>query len=173
MMITSTHVKKFIAVMMIAGGLISGSIFVMQVGMATLLMYLIPSAVIFAVLLFMIGSGIAYLRNPLSSMREQCLSVSLILQTIHFSILGLSYKIFFGPYLGLDFIIEPAFTMEIEFNLLAFRFLFGYHAGNPMMVGVNLMPVLLLVLIGYLEKKEKKKRDDQELFQDPSASSMK
>ncbi|PZR24687.1 MAG: hypothetical protein DI535_21400 [Citrobacter freundii] len=164
MVITSMHVKKFIAVMMIIGPLISGSIFVVQVGMATLLMYLIPSAVIFGVLLFMIGSGIAYLQNPMSSAREQCLSVSLVLQTIHFSIFGLSYKVFFGPYLGLDFIIEPVFRLDIEFNLLAFRFLFGYHTGDPMMVGVNFIPVLLLVLIGYLEKKEKKQRDEQELF---------
>lgn len=92
--------KKAVAVYLFVGGVVFFIQFLVRLEFLGFLESLWPALFTIAWYLFIITSGAAYLIRANSKTNENLVSISLAVQAIQFFILGLHFKNFFGPYLG-------------------------------------------------------------------------
>ena len=161
MTLSSVTVKKVVAFYVLIGSVICIFLFLSYLGFLGFLSYLFPALFTLILYLFLITGGFLYLQKPYSKGREVLLNITLAIQTIQLSILGIHFENYFGPYAGIGVDFTSTLNFFFEFHSLSFQNRNGYSKGsNEMSLAVNLVPVAILLFISYLEKKEKEKRPD-------------
>ena len=106
---TNSVFKLCLSLYFFIGGLFFLVFFVYQNGMLGLLNTLLPSFFTILILLFFcVGGGYATFKKD-SKTSYQILTACLLLQSIQVNILGLVFKNYYGPYLGIGFTDTPIF----------------------------------------------------------------
>lgn len=160
--LNSVIVRKTVAGYLVLGGILCYILVLSKLGFYGFLETLWPALFITFWYLFTIISGISYLKHPNSKLNKSLLEISLAIQAIQFFILGVNYQNYFGPFLGIGISFNSSFNFFFEYHLLAFRNFNGYDGNDSsLQVSINLIPVVILVLISYLEKKEKRQEIEE------------
>ncbi len=155
MEINTKMLKRVISWYFLLGGVGFLGYSFIEFGFAGYLEYLVPAIITLSVLMLFIISGIACLKNPAEMISGLLLKICLMIHSFQFILIGFLFKNYYGPYLGVGFTDEPYFRIKLEFQLFAFRFSNGYnHNSDEISVVVNLIPIAILMLLTYLEKKE-------------------
>ena len=113
--------------------------------------YILSSFYIFlfflAIISFFIYSGyIAIFKEGIKSYTY--IQISFLIQSFQFSILGIDFKNYFGPFVGVGFSDTPYFEVIYGAKFFWYNFTNGYRSNsNEIIVVINLVPLLFYYLL--------------------------
>lgn len=156
MRITSTLIRKIIAVYLIVGGLCCLLFFINTIGIPGYFRFLFPAVVTTFILLFYITCGVYYLKAKGEKFSADLMTVALLMQSIQFLFFGISFNNYFGPYLGLGIAFESSFDFFLKFRLFSFQVSNGISSNSDSLnISLNFLPITVLFFIEYLGIREK------------------
>lgn len=157
MRITSTLIRKAVAVYLILGGVFCLFFFIWSLGILGYLNNIVPAAFATLLLLYYIICGVYYLRSNGTEFSVDLMNVALMMQAIQFLFFGISYSSYFGPYLGLGLVFDSSFDLFFKFHLFNFNLSNGIsEVADTLYFSINFLPIATLLLIEYLAIHEKK-----------------
>lgn len=151
-------VKKILGYYLFIGSVVFFILALWKINFLYVLSSFFVFLVFLAIILFFIYSGLsAALKTGNKSYTY--IQISFLIQSISFSIFGIEFKNYFGPFLGIGFTDTPEFRFLFSFKLFWYNFLNGYKGeSDEIMIVFNLVPLVFLFLLSLeysnLQKKE-------------------
>lgn len=148
------NIKKIISWYLFLGSIFFLIKYMNAYGFLGILESLFPSIFVISIFLYFIYSSyIGIIARPGYSFIH--LKISLLLQAIHFKILGISYENYFGPYFSIGFSDTPDIRFFSEFHLFWYHFLNGFDKNSSeISITINLVALILSIIVGLSDTKK-------------------
>lgn len=162
MRISGLLLKKITAVCLAVGAVVMFIFICSREGENLVSNNLFSSLFTIAILFFTILSAVRFFYRA-DKRADLLLRICLAIQSIYFVISGLIFENHFGPFFGIAIYVERTVILSIDLELLAFIAKNGFNSAvENLLVGINLIPIGIMLLIWYFERKEKKLKPGEE-----------
>lgn len=144
---------KALGIYFLLGGIICLVSFLFERGVLNLFYTLFPSIFTIVILLLFIYTGYIALLKTEHRYTQIFLNIVLIIQTVQISLLGLVFKNYFGPYIGIGFTDTPSFEFLFSFRLYTYLLANGYNrVSSEISVMLNLIPLSFCIILNNLKQ---------------------
>lgn len=146
-------VRKVIALYVTIGAIASLIYYIVSFGLWQLLVTAIPSLLALLVFVYYIITSLFYLKHPKSSLSNNLLLSTIIIQSISLEAFGIFFSNFYFPNFSIVFDLSSDVLVNWDYHLFSYKIKNGYFEDqNNLRLSINLVEFSLVFLFLDLNK---------------------